>query len=129
MSVFHVAVLTLILTCCELGTQGAMIFASILCGFLFLDLTMYTLLGATPLTLLGNLSTWIVWNVKGESVSALPYKIVFLAYLLVMGRAFVVCADNSYVDVASCWTNNTGEFRTELITGITNSASLAVFRF
>ena len=131
MSVFHVAVLALMLVCLEAGTDPGASVAGFCCIFLFFDLAAYILLGATPLTIFGNISTWLVWNVKGESIPAVPYKLVWLVYVLGLGRAGVLCARSEAYEgsVALCWQNNTAEFRAGLTTGIINSGVLAVFRF
>jgi glutaredoxin len=131
MSVFHVAVLAVMLVCLEAGTDVGASVAAVWTVVLFVDLVLFILLGATPLTLFGNLSTWLVWNVKGESIPALPYKFVWFVYVLALGRAAVLCSGNDAYDgsVALCWQNNTEEFRVGLTSGIVNSGFLAVFRF
>ena len=130
MSVFHVVALTIVLVCCEAGTQVGAGVASVICVLLLADLSFYILLGATPLTVFGNISTWLVWNVKGESIPALPYKAVWLVYVLTLGSATTLCGGDEYSgDVALCWQNNRGKFRAGLSWAIINSGVLAVFRF
>ena len=129
MSVFHVAVLALMLVCLEAGSYPGADAAAVCFVILFVDLVLYICLGATPLTIFGNISTWLVWNVKGESIPALPYKLVWLAYVLALGRAGVLCIDTFDGNLPLCWQNNTGDFRAGLTGGIVNSGFLAVFRF
>ena len=130
MSAFHVVILAMVLICLEARTNAGASIAFVLSAILFVDLAVYILLGATPLTIIGVLSTWLVWNVKGESIPALPYKFVWLVYLVMMVRAALQCSEEPYDgSLALCWSNNTSEFRTTLASGIFNSGLLALFRF
>lgn len=127
MSVFHVALLLLMLACGESNSLTGVTIGLVIAGVLCVDLSLYVCFGATPLTVFGNISKWLVWNVKGDAVPAIPYKVVFLVYVLALGRMLLTCTayDNSLL----CWQNNTEEYRGALIGGVVNSGALAVFRF
>jgi glutaredoxin 3 len=128
MSFIHAIILLIMLGCGEsntlIGTTIGVVMAAILC----VDLTLYVCFGATPLTLVGNFSTKLVWNFKGDAVPSIPYKVVFVVYIIVLARLLITC-NNEYENALICWTNNTVEYRAELISGVVNSGSLAIFRF
>jgi glutaredoxin len=129
MSFFHVCIFVIMLACAETNSAGG-IAAALIIGVLFMaELVAFVSLGATPLTLFGNLSTWLVWNVKGDAVPAIPYKFVFVVYIFALARMLSTCADPKYESVSHCWQNNTAEYRGGLIGGVVNSGALAAFRF
>ena len=90
-------------------------------GWIFLfDLIMFTALGPSPWSPSGAISTYFGWKTRGNVTSALPYKVVFLAYIAALvailpGGALAVDADTKLVKA--------------LAGAILNSVFLAVFRF
>jgi len=127
MSFIHVAILILILLCGESNSLMALNVAAVVVVLFLVDLIMYVVFGATPLTVAGNVTTYFVWNFKGNAVPAVPYKVVWFVYILAIVRSITIC--NNYDNVQLCWLNNTVEYRVGLTSGIVNSGFLAVFRF
>ena len=115
------------LACGESNSLTGVTVGLVIAGVLCVDLSLYVCFGATPLTIIGNISKWLVWNVKGDAVPAIPYKVVFLVYVLSLGRMLLTCT--AYENSLLCWQNNTKEYRGALIGGVVNSGALAVFRF
>ena len=89
--------------------------ADILVWVLLADCAGLVLLGPSPWTLSGILSTYFGWRVRGNAVNAVPYKVVWTAYLAAL-IPLSLNGSQSSKEVA-------------LAAGITNSALLAVLRF
>ena len=127
MALLQVIVILIVLGCGESNTLIGTNIAIVLIAVLSIDLIIFVLLGATPLTLFGNLSKWLVWNVKGDAVPCIPYKVVFGTYILAFGRILITC--NTFDTSLQCFQSNIVEYRATLIVGIINSGALAIFRF
>ena len=127
MALFQVILMLIMLGCGESNTQIGTDIALVLATVLSVDLSLFVLFGSTPLTLFGNLSKWLVWNVKGDAVPCIPYKVVFVVYVLAFARMLATCStfDNSL----QCWQSDTEVIRASLIGGVVNSGALAIFRF
>ena len=117
------------------GNQAGVLAAAVLVLFFLVDLSVYVLLGATPLSPMGNVSTWLVWRFRGNAVWNIPYKVVFVVYLAALVRLLspllAVLADGGGDDaqVAQLWQPHAAEHRAVLLGGIINSSMLAVLRF
>jgi len=127
MSFLHILIMVIALIGGESNSLIGMYITTAVGLVLLVDLVLFTTFGATPLTIFGNISTWLVWNTKGDAVPNIPYKVVFFVYILGFGSFFSTCS--SYSDPLTCWQNNTLEFRGGIIGSIVNSSMLAVFRF
>lgn len=94
-------------------------------ALLALDSLLFVLLGPTPWTPLGCLSTLIVWHRRGTVAPLVPYKVTFGGLYLVFNVVGLVCrlADD---DSGVCGLVQSDGL---VLTMITNSALLAVFRF
>ena len=127
MALLQVIVLLIVLGCGESNTLIGTNIAIVLIAVLSIDLIIFVLLGATPLTIFGNISKWLVWNVKGDAVPSIPYKFVFGTYILALGQILITC--NTCDTSLECFQSNIVEYRATLIVGIINSGALAIFRF
>jgi glutaredoxin len=104
--------------------------AMILAFFLALDMTLFVLFGPTPLSPMGDLATWIVWDWRGEPVPAVPYKVVFVAYIVMLVRILSQCGlwQEHSGGVVEC-AEHENNWQGSIVAAITNSALLAAFRF
>mmetsp|Transcript_46370 Transcript_46370/g.63134 ORF Transcript_46370/g.63134 Transcript_46370/m.63134 type:complete len:263 (-) Transcript_46370:429-1217(-) len=107
MSLVHVCLFVLgLVVPIDVCTVGA--------SFLALDLILFIVSGnLSPIALA---STALLWRRRGPVVPAIPYKVVFIFYLVALSRVIVRAASIT-------------ELRSALIGGITNSAMLAALRF
>ena len=116
LSLVHVILFAL---CILLRALDQMVLVHVIGWVIFVDLVLFVLHGAHPIAPLSTLCTALIWKRKGSAVVILPYKAVFVAYLLALGRL----AFNSQ------GAENASEFNSVLIGGIINSSMLAVTRF
>jgi len=86
------------------------------------DAAAFVLIGPTPLSPFGCLATFLLWRRRGTVASAVPYKVTFTLYILLLAPS-LVCgdSDNPVCDALS----SDGVATTLLI----NSSLLTVFRF
>lgn len=92
----------------------------LLCAFL-MDLFLLVVHGPTPFSPSGALSTYFGWKIRGNATSSIPYKAVFLAYIVALGPILL----KNYSSESSRYT----ALSHALIALITNSAILVTFRF
>ena len=116
LSLVHVILFAL---CILLRALDQMVLVHVIGWVIFVDLVLFVLHGAHPIAPLSTLCTALIWKRKGSAVVILPYKAVFVAYLLALGRL----AFNSQ------GAENASEFNSVLIGAIINSSMLAVTRF
>jgi hypothetical protein len=135
-SSLHIAFFVAMLLAFESATSDTGVLVALWLGaILAVDLALFCLLGATPLSMIGNVVTWAVWDVKGNAVPAVPYKVVFVYYVVVLVNIVHTCGFGGGLGLEAtggrlrCWQNHSAEFRGTLIGSITNSGFLAVFRF
>ena len=91
MSAVHVMFLVTALVAGQTGTETGVAVALAIGGFLSFDLFTVCLLGPTPFSPIGCISTWAAWKVKGNAVTAIPYKVVFVYYLYTMMQFVLTC--------------------------------------
>lgn len=126
MSVVHIIIMGCILIAAEAGTTGGISVAIVLAALLGLDISLYILFGATPMSPIGNLSKLVVWNFRGNAILNLPYKIVFVIYVIAIANMVVplLTADDALTE----WKSRAASNRAQLISGIVNSSMLAMLR-
>lgn len=86
---------------------------------LFIDLFMLVFFGPSPFSMSGHLATVFGWKYKGNVTSAVPYKVVFAAYLFSLAPLLLKEEESIYSGTAL------GVY----IGAVVNSAVLVVFRF
>ena len=121
-SLFHVACLVLLLILYEPmknDNSTAKFVANIVFFLLSFDLVMLIVFGPSPFSLSGSLATYFGWKYKGNVTSAVPYKVVFAAYLVSM-LPLVLGSDPSL---------HSGTALGVYVGSVINSAVLVVFRF
>ena len=84
MSIFHLVMMFFILLCLKADNSNRIADAigDCLTGVLVVDLGLFVLFGASPMSISGTLSTYFGWKYKGNVTSSIPYKVVFLIYLV-----------------------------------------------
>lgn len=129
MSCFHTLLLCLALLFGVTGESSQLGYVVlILSVFLFIDISLFLLWGASPTSVLGVLSTRLVWNFRGGAVPAIPYKVVFIFYLVALWEFINDCGfkRNDTISIKECFK---GTHETTFITGIINSSLLSILRF
>lgn len=111
------------LVCIVLIANDQYTAAQAITTFLFFD-CLLLLWGAAPFSLLGVVSTLLVWPRRGPVVTSLPYKMIFALYAVLLGRLAMETEPFGSV-TASSKMNSQAEFVTIAI----NSSLLAVLRF
>lgn len=160
MSAAHVLLIILVLVLSEsavaAASEAGIVATLVIMAVFGVDLALYILLGATPISLVGNVVTLAVWDFRGPAVPNIPYKVVFVVYVLALVNILRTCGPgevpvaanstmvagvgNSTMSTAAgngtavptalgCWKNHSTEYRATLIGAIVNSGALAVFRF
>lgn len=92
--------------------------------YFFFDCLLLLAFGPSPWSPTGLLSTLLVWNRRGPVVTALPYKVIFAFYAVLIGR-LAMKTHPFGSDDASDKFDSQGEFVTIAI----NSTLLTVLRF
>eukprot|EP00658_Telonema_sp_P-2_P076006 TRINITY_DN6591_c0_g1_i2.p1 TRINITY_DN6591_c0_g1~~TRINITY_DN6591_c0_g1_i2.p1 ORF type:complete len:125 (+),score=38.98 TRINITY_DN6591_c0_g1_i2:167-541(+) len=118
---FHVTFATI---CCILIAKDEYKAAQVLATYLFFDCLLLLVGGASPWSTIGTLSTVLVWPRRGPVITALPYKVIFLFYAVLLGRLAMKTKPFGSKD-ASDEFNGQSEFVTIAI----NSTLLSVLRF
>ena len=123
-SAVHVFIAVLVVLLLETGSTVAMDATALLMWFLLVDLILSCVWGTSPTSAIGVLCTYMFWNYRGPSVSTLPYKVVFVAYIV--GIATQVTSLSSIGD----WSDESRDAfakatRARCIGIITNSLALA----
>jgi len=100
MSAVHVLLFIIVLTISESAVataSEALIVATFVIMAVFgVDLALYILLGATPLTIVGNLVTLAVWDFRGPAVPNIPYKAVFVFYVVGLLNMLTTCGPSVF---------------------------------
>ena len=92
MSLVHILFFVAMLITLETAaTDAAATAVLVLAAVLAADLSVYCLLGATPLSLIGVVVTSFVWNVRGNAVPCIPYKVVFIVYIVTLVGMLRTC--------------------------------------
>jgi glutaredoxin-related protein len=121
-SLFHMIIMGIMIGLFSMGPElGSTVMqaAKVLMIIFFIDLAALVVVGPYPISPSGLLSALVMWKYKGNIVSALPYKYIWITYLVALIPVYITLetkSDNQLVLI-------------ELISFIVNSASLAVFRF
>jgi len=97
------------------GSASDIAAAQVLMWILLYDLCAIILFGPSPLSISGTISTYCGWRVRGNATSALPYKAVFVAYVVTFIPLF--------------FKKNYSGLTTALLAYISNSLLLVAFRF
>jgi len=97
------------------GAAADVAAAQVLMWILLYDLCAIIIFGPSPWSISGLISTYFGWRVRGNATSALPYKVVFLAYVITFVPLF--------------FKQNYSSLMTSLLAYISNSTILVVFRF
>lgn len=121
-SLFHVICFVLLLILyapMKDENHTALLVGNIVFFVLFIDLLMLVLFGPSPFSLSGCLATMFGWKYKGNVTSAVPYKVVFAAYLFSLAPLLLKKDESIYSGTAL------GVY----IGSVINSAVLVVFRF
>ena len=125
----------------ELDKRGYTTAAAPLLLLLAIDSLLFTLLGPTPWTPLGSLSTLIVWPRRGTVAPLVPYKVTFGALYFLLNSVSLGCrlaasSSSASMSNVSVVADDTQPALCTLInsdglvwTMVTNSIMLAVFRF
>ena len=95
--------------------------AKILLYALLTDLCILVFHGPTPFSPSGALSTYFGWRVRGNATSSVPYKVVFLAYII-----------GILPQLLGNYSSETARYKSisrSMVGLITNSAILVAFRF
>lgn len=82
---------------------------------LLVDLSVLVLHGPAPFSPSGTISTYFGWKIRGNATSAIPYKVVFAAYIFVL---FPLLLLKKYSSIYSA-----------MLGFIINSSLLVIFRF
>lgn len=121
-SLFHVICFVLLLIFykpMKNDNSSAKLGANIVFILLFIDLVMLVVFGPSPFSLSGTLATYFGWKYKGNVTSAVPYKVVFAAYLVSM-LPLIIGKDASL---------HSGTALGVYLGSVVNSTVLVVFRF
>lgn len=86
-----------------------------------IDLTIFVVMGPTPVAPLGTLVTCLVWRSRGNAVTSFPYKVVFAYYVYSLGVE-LFCGMG-----VECMQKTSATAR--LVGMLINSSFLAFFRF
>lgn len=118
-SIIHTIILGLCLILAPFANQGSSSyrFIQFAISFLLIDLLGILLFGPSPFSFSGVVSTYFGWKYKGNTTSSLPYKFVWLIYVVALSPYLF---DNSLTSNA---------FIATLTSTLTNSVVLVVFRF
>ena len=82
---------------------------------LLIDLSLLVFHGPTPLSPSGTISTYFGWKIRGNATSAIPYKVVFVIYIVTLLPLLLL---EKYDSIYSA-----------MIGFIINSSILVIFRF
>ena len=118
-SMIHTIILgvcLLIIPFAENGTDSYR-FIQVALSILLLDILAILLFGPSPFSFSGVVSTYFGWKYKGNSTSSLPYKFVWLIYVISLSPYLL---ENSITSNASIAT---------ITSTLVNSVVLVVFRF
>lgn len=116
-SVLHVIIFGAMITLQSLQqTDTTRLAYAVLLWYFFLDLLLYIVFGPVPWSPLGCLTNLVCWRVRGNSITTIPYKVVFLAYVVTFAQEIFGGGLESMK--LGIWTGY-----------LVNSAALAVFRF
>jgi glutaredoxin len=121
-SLFHVVCLVLLLLVYKPmkdDNAAAKAVGNIVFCVFFIDLVMLVLFGPSPFSMSGGLATLFGWKYKGNVTSAVPYKVVFAAYLFSMIP--LLLKDDESI--------HSGTALGVYIGSVINSTVLVVFRF
>jgi len=115
-SALHCAILGVQLLLVGIGTSGANAAADVLALYFLLELSLYVLLGPAPFCPLGCVVAYFLWRYRGNSVTTIPYKFIFIVYIVSIVESLA-----SGKRARDC--------RSMMISGLINSSLLAVLRF
>jgi glutaredoxin-related protein len=118
-SMVHTIILALCLMIVPFAETGnsSYQFIQVALSLLLIDILGILLIGPSPFSLSGVLSTYLGWKYKGNSTSSLPYKFVWLIYVISLSPYLF---ENSITSNASIAT---------MTSTLVNSVVLVVFRF
>jgi len=100
--------------------------ALILLTFFLVDCIIFTLIGPSPFSPTGVISTYFGWKSRGNATSILPYKAVFAAYIV--GTCILLDKWNK-ADTEELMKSARSSAQKQMVGYITNSLLLAIFRF
>lgn len=115
------AVHVLIFALCAALSDSSPAFVQGALWLVIADLALFILLGPTPLAPLGTLATLVVWRFRGNAVTSLIYKFVFVSYIFAFGGA-LLCSEGGAACVGR------GPMNGALGSLLLNSSFLAVLR-
>lgn len=119
LSFLHVALFAVSLT----FTWFAPVVVCVIFWIVLVDLSIFVLLGPTPLAPICTVVMLASWRFRGNIVSSIPYKVIFAVYVAEIA-ANLFCGSGDFAQcIASSGT------RHMLSIAIFNSSLLAVFRF
>jgi glutaredoxin len=120
-SVLHIAFMSSIILLANANQHKAAYYVMLI---FVIDLAGFVVVGPSPLTITGTVSTYAFWKYRGNATSTLPYKPVFLAYIYTFGKYLL---DNSPNSAPTSPNSQSGG---AIVGGLLlNSIFLAVFRF
>jgi len=114
-STLHVGIMVPALILYHFENMALQHVANALVLLLVIDIAVLVLLGPAPLSPTGTFCTYFGWTSRGNAISAVPYKIVWAGYLLVLLPSYVK--------------RDYKQLTIELAAYILNSSFLAVLRF
>ncbi len=120
-SLIHVLFFVAIYALASSTAAAHQLAATVLLWFLLIDTFLLTLFGPTPWSLMGLFTTFVFWRVRGNSSSALPYKVVWAYYVVVLIQLLAHSGGRL--------TEPNGVETALYVSSAINSAALAIFRF